>query len=111
VNVNDDLKTLSTGEQINELNIVAAAATAFGGFLRSGEFTYEGKELQNTTTFQNTRLLRSDVTFSENNDHVSIRLKRSKTDTDHKGVEIIITASNSSTCVVQALQRLFRLDP
>ena len=111
MNVNDDLKTLSTGEQINELNIVAAAAIAFRGFLRSGEFTYEGKELQNTTTFQNTRLLRSDVTFSENNDHVSIRLKRSKTDTDHKGVEITIIASNSSTCVVQVLQRLFRLDP
>jgi hypothetical protein len=51
VNVNDDLKTLSTGEQTNELNIVAAAATAFGGFLRSGKFTYKGKELQNITTF------------------------------------------------------------
>ena len=51
MNVNDDLKALSTGEQTNELNIVAAAVTAFGGFLRSGEFTYEGKELRNTTTF------------------------------------------------------------
>jgi hypothetical protein len=111
VNVNNDLKTLSTAEQTNEINIVAAAATAFGGFLRSGEFTYEARELRNITTFQNTRLLRSDVTFSENNDHVSIRLKRSKTDTGHKGVEIIIAASNSSTCAVRALQRLFRLDP
>src|ERR1700733_3018195 len=103
MNVNNDLKTLSTAEQTNEINIVAAAATAFGGFLRTGEFTYETRELRNITTFQNTRLLRSNVTFSENNDHVSIRLKRSKTDTGHKGVEIIIVASNSSTCVVQAL--------
>jgi hypothetical protein len=92
-----------TAEQTNKINIVAAAATAFRGFLRSGEFTYKARELRNTTTFQNTRLLRSNVTFSENNDYVSIRLKRSKTNTDHKGVEIIITASNSSTCAVRAL--------
>jgi hypothetical protein len=111
VNVGDDLKTLLIAEQTNELNIIAAAATAFGGFLRSGEFTYKGKELRNTKTFHNTRPLRSDVTFSENNDHVSIRLKRSKTDKDHRGVEIIIAASNSSTCAVRDLQRLFRLDP
>ena len=51
MNVNNDLKTLSTAEQTNEINIVAAAATAFGGFLRSGEFTYEAKELRNITTF------------------------------------------------------------
>jgi hypothetical protein len=45
MNVNNDLKALLIGEQTNELNIVVAAATAFRGFLRSGEFIYKGKEL------------------------------------------------------------------
>jgi hypothetical protein len=90
--------------------MVAAAAVAYGGFLRSGEITYEAKDLLNYRTFENTILTRSDITFSENNDHVTVSLKRSKTDHEHKGVDIVIAASNTSTCAVKALKRLFTED-
>lgn len=109
--INEDISRMEPQDRIDEVNMAAAAAVAFGGFMRSGEITYEQRELDNQRTFQNTRLLRSDITFSENFDHVTLRLKRSKTDTLHKGVEIIIAATGSPTCAVLALKRLFQLDP
>jgi hypothetical protein len=88
---------------INNINFVVAAKVAFAGFLQSGEFTYDSLDLQDLRTFQQTRLLRSDITFRDLDDHAIISLKRSKTDYNHKGVEIVVAATGSSTCPVQAL--------
>ena len=76
-----------------------------------GEFTYTKIELANQKLFIATKLTRSDITFFQDNQHVILRLKRSKTDIKHTGVEIIIAATNDSTCTVIALRELFRLDP
>jgi hypothetical protein len=84
--------------------MIAAIAIGFGGFLRLGEFTYKAKDLLNTRTFENTSLLRSDVTFSDTDDHVTIALKRSKTDYDYKGVAIVIAASHTPTCPIRTLR-------
>ena len=62
---------------IDDLNINTAAKVTFAGFFRSDEFMWDDREEKRTREL--TRLTRSDVTFSDN-EHVRIRLKRSKTD-------------------------------
>jgi hypothetical protein len=102
---------MTKDQRIDEINIVAAATVAFGGFLRSGEFTYEAKDLYNKRSFKNTSLLRSDITFSDLDEHVIVSLKRSKTNYNHIGVDIIIAATATPTYPVRALRRLFEDDP
>ena len=111
INVKANVLHLTTNDQIDELNMTAAIAIGFGGFLRLGEFTYKAKDLLNLRTFEHTSLLRSNVTFSDTNDYVTIALKRSKTDYDHKGVAIVVAASRTLTCLVHILRRLFAEDP
>ena len=98
-------------QKIDEINTVTVATVAFKGFLYSGEFTYEVKDLRNKRSFKNTSLLRSDITFSDLDEHVTVSLKRSKTDYDHVGVDVIIAATATPTCPVRALRRLFEDDP
>lgn len=104
------MSTLSLSARIDEVNIVGALASGFAGFLRSGEFTYDARELSNRRVFESTSLLRSNVTFSDNFDHAILTLKRSKTDIEHKGVQIVLAASSNSICPVRALKRLFDID-
>jgi hypothetical protein len=98
-------------EFINNINFVVAAKVAFAGFLRSGELTYDSSDLQDLRTFQQTRLVRSDITFGDLDDHAIISLKRSKTNYNHEGVETVVAATGSFTCPFQALRELFALDP
>ena len=102
--------TLSIVAKVDEVNLTAALATGFAGFLRSGEFTYETRDLSSWRTFESTSLLRSNVRFSDSFDHAILTLKRSKTDLEHKGVQIVLAASLNSTCPVLALKRLFEND-
>jgi hypothetical protein len=96
--------------KVDEVNMVAAAVCCFSGFLRGGEVTFEDKDRSNQRNWEGTGLLRSDVTFSDTDEHVTLALKRSKTDYNHEGVEIIMSATGNSTCPVKALRRLFRED-
>lgn len=75
-----------------------------------GEITYTNAEPQ-TRTFVDTKLTRSDITFSDEDQHAILRLKRSKTDLNHTGVEIILAATRDATCPVTALRMLFTRDP
>jgi hypothetical protein len=93
--------TLSS-ESLEDINFDTAAKVAFAGFLRMGEFTIKTSQLNdNPRTFNYTRLTRSDVTFSDDNLHVVLCLKRSKSDTEHRGVDIVLAATGSITCPVQ----------
>ena len=74
------------------------------------EFTYSLKGRPGTHDFINTKLTRSDVTFDESYEYAILRLKRSKTDYDHHGVEIILVATYNQICLVSALRKLFLLD-
>lgn len=94
----------------DDLNCLAAFKVAWAGFLRLGEITYKSKDLT-SRSFADLNVTRSDVHFSENNQHAIIRLKRTKTDTSHTGVEVILAATGESTCPVQALRILFERDP
>ena len=92
------------------LNVTTALICAFAGFLRAGEYTNTIEEYRNKATFESTCLTRSDVTFSEGNDHAILRLKRTKT-SPFKEVEVILPAIDAPDCPVRALQRLFKQDP
>ena len=101
---------LVTFPQIDELNFRAACLVAFAAFLRPGEFTYTAKSLDNRYVFEQTKLLRSDITFAQNDEYCILHLKRSKTDYQHVGVDIIIAGTGDSFCPVQALRLLFKGD-
>lgn len=59
------------------------------------------------TTFVETGLTRSDISFTENNQYTIFPLKQSKTNTKHIGMQIILAAIGIQICPVEALQRLF----
>ena len=83
---------------------------AWAGFLRLGEITYTGTELKKAS-FSVTRVTRSDISFSEVNQYAVPRLKQSKTDTEHTGVQLVLAATGEKTCPVAALACLYTLDP
>lgn len=97
-------------DSVDDINFSTACKVAWAGFLRSGEFTYSLKDQPGSRSFINTKLTRSDITFDENSEYAILRLKRSKTDLDHKGVEIILAATHNQVCPVAALRKLFLLD-
>ena len=95
-----------TASSINDLNVTIASKVAYAGFLQGGEMFYDSKDLANRSVFSNTKLSHSDITFSINDEHVVLTLKRSKTDTLHEGVDIILAATGTATCPVLALHQL-----
>ena len=90
----------------DDFNIDAAFKIAWAGFLRLGEITYSPADLKKSS-FINLKVTRSDVRFAENDQYAVLRLKRSKTDVKHTGVQIILSATGELTCPVAALRRLF----
>jgi hypothetical protein len=100
-----------TSNKYEDVNLNTAWKVAFAGFLRSGEFTQDDRQHDNLHTFSNIKLTRGDVTFGPNNEYALLLLKRSKTDLQHRGVEVVLAATGSTICPVAALQRLFALFP
>jgi hypothetical protein len=54
--------------------------------------SHSAADMQNALTFQNTKITRQDVRFFEKVQYATILFKRSKTDYDHRGVTIVVTA-------------------
>jgi len=100
----------TSSNSIPGVNTDAAFCLAFAGCLRMGEISYTDKQ-RSEPSFAATKATRSDVQFSPSGDHLTFRLKRSKTDKDKQGVQIIVAATFDAVCPVAALQRLFLLDP
>lgn len=65
----------------------------------------------NSRRFPENNVTRSDITFGRRSQYVIVRLKRSKTDWERKGVEFIVASSQDDLCPVAALKNLFRMDP
>lgn len=95
---------------LDELNIDTAFMVAWAGFLLLGEITYTSTELKKAS-FARTQVTRSDVSFAEGNQYTVLRLKQSKTDTEHTGVQIVLAATGEKTCPVAALARLYASNP
>ena len=91
------------------MNYDTAFKTAWAGFLWVNKFTYTQQNLK-SKAFKDTELTQSDITFAENDEYAILHLKRSKTDINHQGVEIMLTAVNNSLCSVQTLRRLVMKD-
>lgn len=105
----------TSSNYLDELNLDVAFKIAWAGFLQMEEFTYSLADLKKGN-FQNTKLTRSDIVFSEDYQYATLRLKSSKTDVNHSGVEIVLAANPASigslsTCLVTALRNLFHFDP
>lgn len=63
------------------------------------------------TTFVETGLTKSDISFVEDDQYAILCLKRSKTDTKPTRVQIILAAMSENTCPIAALRQLFIQDP
>lgn len=96
---------------VDDCNIDTAFEIAWAGFLRLGEITYTSAELKKKANFVDTHATRSDISSAEGNQYAVLRLKRSKTDIEHSGVQIILAATGENTCPVAALRQLFLIDP
>lgn len=70
-------------QTIDKLNIDTAFKVAWAGFGRLGEIKYTEAEVKKTS-FEKTKLTRSDISFSEGDQYATLRLKRSIT--EHTGV-------------------------
>lgn len=97
-------------DNINDLNLDAAFKVAWAGFMRLGELTYTHAEKIHSS-FRDLHLTRSDITFSEHDQYVTLRLKKSKTDVNHTGALIMLAKTQDPTCPVTALRALFTRDP
>ncbi len=95
---------------ITNLNVDTAFKVTWAGFMRIGELTYIAAGAKKAT-FAWTGLMRSDISFAEGDQYAILRLKRSKTDTEHTWVQIILAATGEPTCPVAAFRRLFIQDP
>ena len=102
--------TAATPQTTEDINLRTCFLVSFAAFLRIGEVTYEAKDSPGSSWFFETKVTRSCIKFSQNNDHVRLHLKRSKTDIKNEGTTILLAAIDSPLCPVKALLQLF-LDP
>ncbi len=91
-------------------NVDTAFKVAQAGFMRLREIMYMAAEAKKST-FAETKLTRSDISFEKGDQYATLRLKRSKTDVEHTGVQIILAAKGEQTCPVAAQKGLFIQDP
>lgn len=92
----------------DNLNFDTLAKVAFAGFFRLGELTFKSHEQSHD--FTDIKIRRNDVTFASDGSQVQIRLRRSKTDKENRGVNIVLAATSSPTCPVRSLRALFIAD-
>lgn len=71
---------------------------------------YTGTELKKAL-FSKIRLRRSDFSFAKGDQYAVLRLKQSKTDTKHTGVQIVLTTIGKITCSIATLAQLYTLNP
>ncbi len=95
---------------VTDLNVDIVFKVAWVGFIRMGELTYTAAEAKKAT-FAETGITRSDISFAEGDKYAILRLKQSKTDTEHTGMQMILAAIGQRKCPIAALRRLFIQDP
>ena len=94
--------------QVVDSTLWAAFTLAFFSFLRSSEFTCNGK------FDPHNHLSRSDIIFNPNifnPNFLEIIIKKSKTDPSRETANLTIARSHSNVCAVTALQQTDRVPP
>lgn len=109
--INNILGKITKNEPVDldKLNIDKAFKVARAGFLRLRKITYISTKLKKAL-FSNTKVIRSYVLFSNENQYAMFFLKQSKIDTKHTGARIIFAATSKKTCLVAALSCFYTLD-
>lgn len=104
----DILEKITEDEPLTmeDLNVDTAFKVAWAGFMQRGKLTYTAAGLKKDL-FKDTKLTRSDISFAEGDQYAILRLKRSKTDIEHTGIQIILAVIGEPRCPVSALRRLF----
>ena len=102
--------TVNKSININKLNIDKAFKVVWAGFLRLGKITYTGTELKKAS-FLDSKVTRSNVSFSKENQYAVLCLKQSKTNTKHTSAKIVFAVTSDKSCPIAALSRLYTLDP
>ena len=99
------VKTLSENS-VNNFNLDTALKVTWARFIKLKKLTYTTAKKADPS-FKNIHLTKSDIIFSEQDKYAMLRLKRSKTDTNHTGVFIMLAATKNLTYLVTALRFLF----
>ena len=77
--------------------------------MRIGEITFIDAQ-NGVSLFKVTKVIRADISLSEFEQFVMLRLKTSKTDVNHTGVLIVIGATHQQNCPMTVLRKLFFKD-
>lgn len=93
-----------------DIAIRAAFTLAFAGFLRVGEFTYRGTDLELGPAFPNWFLTKGSIRFIARNQDMELTLPASKTDPFRKGIKLILASTGDKGCPVRAMKRLMEID-
>ena len=88
---------------VNNFNLDTVFKIAWVGFMKLKELTYTTAKKADPF-FKNIYLTRSDINFSEQDPYGILRLKRSKTDTNHTRVFIMLAATKNLTCPITTLR-------
>ena len=95
---------------VTDFNIDTTLKMAWANLIRIEESIYTSAEAKKAT-FSKTGLIRSNISFAGGDQYVILRLKRSKTNTEHTGVQIILAATNNRTCFITSLRKQCTKNP
>ena len=93
-----------------DIVIPAPFTLAFAGFLRVGEFTYRGTDLESGPAFSKWFLTKGSIRFTARGQHMDATLPASKTDPFREGIKSIIASTADEGCPVRAMKRLIEID-
>ena len=81
--------------RVDKVNIITIVVYYFSGFLYSREVTFKNKDHSNQRNQEGIGLLYLDIIFSNTDKYITLALKHSKTDYNHKSIEIIISTTGN----------------
>lgn len=102
--------TISLSISINNFNIDTTFKVAWGGFMQLEKLVYTNA-IKQSASFKDLHLIRSDITFSKNNQYVILHLRWSKTNIYHTSVLIMLAATASLWCPMWSFYCLFTHNP
>lgn len=91
---------------VTDFNIDTAFKIVWVSFMQINELSYTVAEAKKST-FVDTNLTRSGISFVEGDQYAILHLKQSKTDIELTGAQIILAAIGECAYSVAALRQLF----
>ena len=95
-------KIVTSSNLILGVNTNAAFYLTFTGYLCIGKISYTDKQ-RSELLFATTKAIYLDIQFSPSRDYLTFYFKRSKTDKNKQGIQIIIAATFNTVCPIAVL--------